>query len=222
LQPTQQHKAKKLSLRLLIVTLLLLLALFIFWRIADEIVVEKENNFDTFIFQKLAFLKSPFTTRLMVFLTFFGSNSFLFPAYTLLTAYFLFFRKNITIAINIAAVGISSSIVVNLVKDIFRRTRPLDPLIPNVNGFSFPSGHSFASFTFAGILIYLFWQSKIKKGWKYLLSILLILFASCIAFTRVYLHVHYPSDVIGGFCLSMLWLSFSLWLLKKITAAFNL
>jgi undecaprenyl-diphosphatase len=201
--------------------LLLLFILIIFWRIADEIVVEKENNFDTLVFQKLSFLTSPFTTRLMLFFTFFGSNKFLFPAYTLITAYFLFYKKNMAIALNIAAIGISSAIVLNLVKDIFRRTRPFDPLIPNVNGFSFPSGHSFSAFTFGGILIYILWQSDIKKGWKYVWSILLILFSSCIAFSRVYLHVHYPSDVIGGFCLSMLWLSISFLILNKITARFK-
>jgi len=219
---SQQHKATGITLRLLIVTVLLLLILFVFWLIADEIVLEKEDRFDVFIFQKLSFLTSPFTTRLMIFFTFFGSNMFLRPAYTLLTAYFLFFKKNRRVSLNIVAIGISSAGVLFLVKDIFRRSRPLDPLIPNAGGFSFPSGHSFSAFTFVGILIYILWQSKIKKQWKYLLSILFILFAGCIAFSRVYLHVHYPSDIIAGFCLSVVWLSLSLWLLSKLTARFKM
>ena len=222
LQTTEQPKAKRITRKLLVVTVLLLLILFVFGIIADEIVLEKESGFDTFIFQKLSFLTSPFTTRLMIFVTFFGSYMFLRPAYILLTAYFLFFKRDINISLKIAVIGISTSVVLNLIKDIFKRSRPLDPLIPNVGGFSFPSGHSFSAFTFAGLLIYILWQSKIKKKWKYLSSILLILFACCIAFSRVYLHVHYPSDIIAGFCLSMWWLTISLWTLSKITARFNI
>lgn len=223
MQSKQQiNKVKGITLRLLIAIVLLLLTLFVFWGIADEIVLEKEGKFDTFIFQKLSFLTSPFTTRLMLFFTFFGSNIFLLPAYILLTAYFLFFKRNTKVSLNIVAIGISSAGLLFLIKHVFRRLRPSDPLIQNVTGFSFPSGHSFSAFTFFGLLIYILWQSEIKKKWKYLLSIAFILFASCIAFSRVYLHVHYPSDVIAGFCLSVLWLSILLWVLSKINARFNI
>jgi undecaprenyl-diphosphatase len=95
-------------------------------------------------------------------------------------------------------------------------------LIQNVTGFSFPSGHSFSAFTFFGILIYIVWKSNLTKLWKYLLSVFFVLFASLVAFSRVYLHVHYPSDVVAGFCLSMLWLCISFWILNKINARFNI
>lgn len=219
----QVQKATGITLRLLIVISLLLIILFVFWLIADVIVLEKESSFDSFIFKKLSFLTSPFTTRLMVFITFFGSNMFLRPAYILLTAYYLFLARNTRVSLNIAAIGLSGAWVLNLVKDIFRRVRPSDPLIPNVTGFSFPSGHAFSSFTFFGLLIYILWESdKIKKIWKYVLSIGFFLFASCIAFSRAYLRVHYPSDVIAGFCLSVLWLSISLWILSKIKYHVNI
>jgi undecaprenyl-diphosphatase len=217
-----QIKAKGISFRLLIIIGLLLLTLLVFWSIADEIVLEHESNFDLFIFQKLSFLSSPFTTKLMLFFTFFGSNIFLLPAYILLTAYFLFYKKNTRVSLNIIAIGISSTALLFLIKDIFKRHRPLDPLVQNVTGFSFPSGHSFSAFTFFGLLIYILWQTHITQMWKYLLSIVFILFASGIAFSRVYLHVHYPSDVIAGFCLSMLWLNISLWILHKINLRHNL
>lgn len=217
MQSTQPiYKAKGITLRLLIVTGLLLLTLFVFCGIADEIVLKHHTRFDTYIFQKLSFLTSSFTTSVMLFFTFFGSNTFLFLAYTSLAAYFLFIKKSTKVSLGIAAIGIFSKVLLVLTKGIFKRQRPLDPLIPNVTGYSFPSGHAFYAFTFFGLIIYLLWQSEIKKRWKYLLSIAFILFASCIAFTRVYLHVHYPSDVIGSFCLSMLWLTISLWVLSKI------
>lgn len=220
LEQQVQKKIKGISFRVLIATGLLL-ALFVFWAIADEIVLERESGFDAFIFQKLSFLTSPFTTRIMLFFTFFGSDMFLRPAYALLIVYFLFFKKNTKLSLNIAAIGISGAALLWLVKDIFKRQRPADPLIQNVTGFSFPSGHSFAAFTFFGLIIYILWQTEIKKTWKYLLSVACILFAGCIAFSRVYLHVHYPSDVIAGFCLSMLWLNISLWMLSKLKFNFK-
>ena len=218
----QVHNEQGITLRLLIAIALLLFTLIVFWIITDEIVLEKNTRFDTFIFQKLSFLTSPFTTRLMVFFTFFGSNMFLRPAYILLIAFFLLFKKNTRLALIIAVIGLCSSPIVPFVKDIFRRVRPSDPLIQDVMGFSFPSGHSFSAFTFFGLLTYIIWKSEIKKKWKYLLSVLFILCAACIAFSRVYLHVHYPSDVIAGFCLSILWLTVSLWVLNKIITRFSI
>lgn len=217
LQPIHHpDKGKRLTSRVLILSALLLLTLVIFWSITDEIVLEHEGRFDAYIFRKLAFLTSPFTTRVMLFFTFFGSNIFLFPAYILLTAFFLFYKKDRKISLNIAAIGISGTLVLFLIKGIFRRQRPLDPLIQNVTGFSFPSGHSFSAFTFFGIIIYILSQSGLNRRAKYILSIIFILCASCIAFSRVYLHVHYPSDVIAGFCLSVLWLATSFFILSKV------
>lgn len=214
-----QKKVKGISYRLLIIVSLLLLTLFVFWSIADEIVLEHESSFDTVIFQKISFLTSPATTRLMLFFTFFGSNIFLLPAYILLIIFFLF-KKNTRVSLNIVSIGLSGTGLLFLMKDIFKRQRPLDSVI-HATGFSFPSGHSFSAFTFFGLVVYILWQTSIKKTWKILLSIAFALFASCIAFSRVYLHVHYPSDVIAGFCLSMLWLNISLWILHKINLHYS-
>ncbi|MEP6584728.1 MAG: phosphatase PAP2 family protein [Ginsengibacter sp.] len=110
----------------------------------------------------------------------------------------------------------TSTTLLYFLKDTFRRHRPMDPLITNVTGFSFPSGHSFSSFTFCGLIVYLLWQSKIGRGWKVGATIFFFLFATTIAFSRVYLRVHFPSDVIAGFCLSMMWLLLSIWVLHIV------
>lgn len=213
----QIPKARKVSwitLRLIIALVLFLATLFVFVSITDEIVLEKENGFDQAISASIAPLVSPVTTSLMKLFTFFGSEMFLFPAYVVLIIYFIF-RKKSRLALDITMIGLSSTGILFLFKDIFRRHRPLDPLINNVTGFSYPSGHSFSSFTFFGILIYIIWHANIQKRWKMLSSILLIFFAATIAFSRVYLRVHYPSDVLAGFCLSVVWLMISIWILHK-------
>ena len=207
-------KAKWITSRFILALVLFLVILFVFVTITDEIVLEHENGFDQNISQAISVLASPFATRLMEVVTFFGSSYFLFPAYVVLIIYY-WYRKNIKLALDITMIGLSSTGILFLFKNIFQRQRPLDPLIRDVTGFSFPSGHSFSSFTFFGLIIYILWKTGIKKMWKILVTIVLFLFAATIAFSRVYLRVHYPSDVVAGFCLSIIWLMLSLWILHK-------
>jgi len=212
---TLQKKAKSISLRLLVEIIIFLLSLFVFGWIADEMVLEKENRLDTIVFQKLAAITTPAVTSLMQTITFFGSNTFLFPAYLLLILYFLAVKKDRKLAIDITAIGITSTVVLYGLKTIFHRHRPLDPLVQNVLGFSFPSGHSFSSFTFFGLLIYILWKKNVNIVVRWLLSVLFFLFACTIAFSRVYLHVHFASDVVGGFLLCIVWMLLSFWILRR-------
>lgn len=160
-------------------------------------------------------LESPTATKIFLVFTFFGSSAFLFPAYSLLVVFYLF-KKKWKHALDVASIGITSTSLLYLLKHIFQRQRPIDPLIQNVSGFSFPSGHSFSSFTFCGLIVYLVWLSSIARGWKIIVTVILFLVATAIAFSRVYLRVHFPSDVIAGFCLSVIWLIISIWLLHFV------
>jgi undecaprenyl-diphosphatase len=211
------QKAKGISLRFVIVTAIFLAALFLFILIANEMVLENEDNLDLLIFRKLAAITNPSTTEVMLIITFFGSTYFLTPAYLLLIFYFLLFRKNRRLSLDVASIGVTSTILLFTLKDIFHRHRPYDPLVASVNGFSFPSGHSFCSFTFFGLLIYILWNYQMNVAVKWLMTVFFFLFACAIAFSRVYLHVHYASDVMAGFCLCIIWLSVSFWIMKKFS-----
>ena len=213
-QSPETGKASWITLRFIIALALFLTILFAFVSITDEIVLEHETGFDQRISGAILPLVSPFLTSLMKTVTFFGSEMFLFPAYLVLIIYYIY-RKRSRLALDTAMIGLSSTGILFLFKNIFKRHRPLDPLISHVTGFSFPSGHSFSSFTFFGLLVYIIWETTILKVWKILCTFLLFAFASTIAFSRVYLRVHYPSDVIAGFCLSVVWLMISLWILHK-------
>ncbi len=215
--PPITKKIKGISLRLLVVILLFLVAFSAFYIITDEAVLENENQLDTFVFQNISTIVSPSVTRVMIAITFFGSSSFLLPAYILLIAYYLFFRKNTKLSLNVSSIGLTSTGILFAIKSIFKRHRPLDPLIKNVNGFSFPSGHSFSAFTFFGLLIYIVWQTEADRFVKWIASVFFFLFACAIAFSRVYLHVHFATDAIAAFFLCIIWLTISLFVLKKIS-----
>jgi undecaprenyl-diphosphatase len=193
----------------------------VFYFIANEISLHSETPLDVWAYKSLKPFSSTFATKLMIWITFFGSTYFLFPCYFIICFYCLFIKKNIKQVFDVAIIGVIGNRLLDLMKYIFQRHRPLDPLIPFVTGYSFPSGHSFSAFTFFGLLTYLTWQTQFKKAWKILLSILFFLIAALIAISRVYLHVHYASDVLGGFCLSMMWLILSIWLLHKADNLFR-
>jgi undecaprenyl-diphosphatase len=206
---------KGISIRFLIVAVIFGLFLLLFIAIAHEMVLENENHLDFVVFSKLGEITSTSMTRLMLVITWFGSSDFLLPAYLVLIGYFLISRKTRKLSLDVAAVGVSSTIILFSLKAIFHRHRPLDPLIQNVNGFSFPSGHSFSAFTFFGLLIYIVWNHPVSPVSRWSLTIFFFLAACAVAISRVYLHVHYASDVVAGFCLCLVWLGLSFGVIKK-------
>ncbi|WP_257351590.1 phosphatase PAP2 family protein [Pseudalkalibacillus decolorationis] len=100
-------------------------------------------------------------------------------------------------------------------KNIYDRTRPDHTPLLDAGGFSFPSGHSMNSAAFFGFLGYLLWvyfsRSGVKKNYILYISGFLVLL---IGLSRVYLGVHFPSDVIAGFAAGGVWLLLSMLLLK--------
>jgi membrane-associated phospholipid phosphatase len=154
----------------------------------------------------------------MKFVTYFASATFLQIAYAALVFLFLF-RKDWKRAVEIAIIGLGGFAVNYFIKVSFHRSRPPHPLIGQLHNFSFPSGHATSSFIFYGLLTYLVWKSRIHTGYKYLTGSILILFSVLIGFSRVYLRVHYPSDVLAGFCIGFAWLALIIglleWLKKK-------
>ncbi|NOU76943.1 phosphatase PAP2 family protein [Paenibacillus sp. LMG 31458] len=87
-----------------------------------------------------------------------------------------------------------------LLKDLFQRDRPVGMWLIEENGFSFPSGHAMVSSLFYGLIGYLLWVN-VRKIWKaaWLIPVVTIVVVVCIGLSRIYLGVHYPSDVLAGF-----------------------
>ena len=191
-------------------------ALFAFIGIAKMVFKERKEDFDQHAFNFLARTVSDVNTNVMQVFTFLGTHTFLIPANLALVAYFLFIKKHRWYSINVPVVALSSLLLMFLLKLIFHRNRPLTPLLEAAKGYSFPSGHALMSITFYGLLIFLVWQSG-KNIWvKWVLTVLLALLITFIGISRVYLRVHYASDVLAGFCVGLMWLLLSLWLLRKM------
>jgi len=207
----------EIELKTFLVSLLFIISIFVFGYIAHEIVGENETVFDEKAFHFFAGFNSPGFITINRILTFFGASYFSISAYIiLLTILFLSGRK--TDGINIAIIAVTSTALMFGLKEFFHRKRPDLPLIRTLDNFSFPSGHALSSFIFCSVLVYLVWKGGLRIAWKWVLSVLLMLFSICIGISRIVLRYHYASDVLAGFCLALAWVIFSLWLEKKLTS----
>ena len=93
-----------------------------------------------------------------------------------------------------------------LLKNIVERPRPEGYRLITETGYSFPSGHSMISAAFYGLIIYFIWKNVKDKKLKYISCTLLGILIVLIGISRIYLGVHYASDVIGGFTISIVYL----------------
>ena len=118
----------------------------------------------------------------------------------------LIFIKNKKVGLCVASNLVITTLLNQLLKYIIQRPRPEGYRLIAESGYSFPSGHSMVSMAFYGLIIYLIWKMVKNKKIKYISCGVLGLLIPMIGFSRIYLGVHYASDVIGGFAISIVYL----------------
>ena len=108
-----------------------------------------------------------------------------------------------------ASISFIGSLLLNVVaKHSFARARPdLWQSIVHENTYSFPSGHAMASMTLAWVVVLLCWypRSHWRQGWRWPVTIFAALFVLLIGLSRIYLGVHYPSDILAGWAAASVW-----------------
>lgn len=106
------------------------------------------------------------------------------------------------------AVNLGLVVLLNQVlKFAIRRPRPDGFRLATASGFSFPSGHSIVAMAFFGLLIWFVWRYERDRRMRGALVAAFGFVIVMVGLSRVYLGVHYASDVLGGFCLSVVWLA---------------
>lgn len=130
---------------------------------------------------------------------------------SLIIATFLYFKKSKSQAIFLASTMLTTGIIIKLLKEIFQRARPLNTLIVK-SGFAFPSGSTTTALVFFGLIIYLFANKKYKFAVILTATIIVLL----VGFTRIYLQVHWLTDVIGGIFIGGIILITSIIIYKRV------
>lgn len=179
-----------------------LLALFA-W-LAEEALEGELARFDLFFRTQIHSLATPALTAWMERASFFGSVLFLASASAALCVVFLIIRwRRAASWLAIAMVGAA---VLNVVlKEVFHRPRPEAFFGVEPRSYSFPSGHALASLCFYSVLAGLLSTRLPQRAVRVILWIAAIVIVAAIGVSRIYLGVHYPTDVIAGYLAAAVW-----------------
>jgi undecaprenyl-diphosphatase len=206
-----KKEKKRSAVYFLAITILFLFSVWSFIEIVDEWKRHKIEHFDTTIIAFIQSWISPDLTAIMKGITFFGSKQWITISIFVVSLW-LWLKKERLYAWFFALMVSLGSGFNYLLKQIFERKRPdIQPLI-HEKGFSFPSGHSMASFLLYGGVAYLLFTLLDHKAARLMGTAAACLFILMIGISRIYLGVHYPSDVIGGYAAAAIWLIFCLFI----------
>lgn len=181
-----------------------------FFTLTTLVLLDETVGFDKCIYE--LFKKSESTTKIMKAITFLGDGVSLLGIAVILVLALKDKLFAISIPLNLGIISLLNFIL----KNIVRRSRPIGVRLIEETGFSFPSGHSASSMAFYGYLIYLIYKRCKNKVLRTVSIVLLSLVILSIGVSRIYLGVHYASDVIGGFILAILYLILYVNFIEKI------
>lgn len=183
--------------------IIMLICIIILYAIIEDLFNKETIFIDLFIYKLIVLsMRNDVLTIIFKIITNLGG------AYCLIIIAILcaIFIKNKKIAFAIP-INLILSTMLNLgLKNIVERPRPIGYRLIDETGYSFPSGHSMISAAFYGLIIYFIWKNVKNTKLKYISCILLSLLILFIGISRIYLGVHYASDVIGGFTISIAYL----------------
>ena len=189
---------KKRKKEIIIISILSLL----FISLSILIINNQTLTLDNKIHEYVLSIRNTNLTNIFKIITSFGGSTCLL----LLTTILFILIKNKKISINIILNLFIIFFINQLTKNIFQRERPIGINLIEESGFSYPSGHSMVSLAYYGYLIYLINKIKINKIFKITIKGILALLIILIGLSRVYIGVHYLTDIIGGFLLSSIYL----------------
>ncbi len=179
-----------------------MLCLVLFTLIAENVWEKEKIAFDSFIYNGIQNIINPHNTVIFKSITSLASTEIIIFFCILLLIFIKRKKYGFLIVLNL----INTTVLNMLLKTIFARPRPSDICLVEVSGYSFPSGHAMTSAAFYGFIIYLIWQTNIRKKLKIVSTVFLCFLIILIGISRIYLGVHYTSDIVAGFLVSIAYL----------------
>lgn len=172
------------------------------------IVLHQVTAFDQSVFAWVWSLRNPALTPTVISITRLGDAPVRLGIGLIVAAYFIR-KKRYPEAVLIAVCFLGVGLLNDWLKEIFHRIRPSGIWLSKASGYSFPSGHTMGSTAGYGLLGLIFSKSAQSRKSSIAIITTTIFIVLCIGLSRIYLGVHYPSDVLGGLIFGILWLLIS-------------
>ena len=209
------YTVRELSFRLLSVWIICILFTGFFAYIARSIHLQTISSFDEPIIDFVQSAESPGLTSIMKLFTTIGSTTSV-TLLAILMLGVLLWKKHRAQAVLFGIALAGTGILNQVLKFIFKRERPDFNRLIDIGGYSFPSGHTMMAFSFYTILAYIIWRNLKTTGSRISITILAVIMIAMIAVSRIYLGVHFPSDIVGGVLASSVWLFASIALYLRL------
>jgi len=194
-------------------------SILLFLTLRSEVLEKDFVGFDNQILRLFYQFRSPLLNQLMQFFSYLGGEVLVGGA--ILVTVVLLLKKHKREAFLFSFILGMAALIDNLLKNLTQRTRPqYFPLIIE-RDYSFPSGHAMDSFVFYATLAYLTFHLTKNKKLSFIISIIAIFIILLIGVSRIYLGVHYPSDVLAGYLGGLGWFT-GILLIEKTLVLFKL
>ena len=173
------------------------------------------TSFDKFVQNLLLPITNPTNTRIVEKITYLGGPR-IAAILSIIVSLYMFIRHNFKAGIWSASTLVIGNLINVLAKNLIQRPRPSDKLVA-IGGYSFPSGHTFGTALFIFFVVFLIVPQIKDVTIRRILTFLGFLWILIIALTRVYLHVHYPTDTIASILLVLFLWESSLIIWRRIS-----
>lgn len=173
------------------------------------------TSFDKFVQNLLLPITNPTNTRIVEKITYLGGPR-IAAILSIIVSLYMFIRHNFKTGIWSASTLVIGNLINVLAKNLIQRPRPSDKLVA-IGGYSFPSGHTFGTALFIFFVVFLIVPQIKDVTLRRILTFLGFLWILIIALTRVYLHVHYPTDTIASILLVLFLWESSLIIWRRIS-----
>lgn len=173
------------------------------------------TSFDKFVQNLLLPITNPTNTRIVEKITYLGGPR-ITAILSIIVSLYMFIRHNFKAGIWSASTLVIGNLINVLAKNLIQRPRPSDKLVA-IGGYSFPSGHTFGTALFIFFVVFLIVPQIKDVTLRRILTFLGFLWILIIALTRVYLHVHYPTDTIASVLLVLFLWESSLIIWRRIS-----
>lgn len=182
-----------------------IVSLLFFGWLAEGVFENETISFDRTVRNAVHELAHPALTAVMRVITFCGSTVFLIALGTCIVAAF-YYRRHKRALVLFLLTMLGSTVLLTVLKTAFHRARP-EPFFGYAlpSSYSFPSGHSLSSFCFYGILAWLITARMKNRTAKIAVWTFAVALVFLIGLSRIYLGVHYPSDVLAGYATGIVW-----------------